>query len=170
MFESDHANPRAILAAVALFLQEQGERSKPPCRIAMVLTEPRQRSTKPKEGQTAFVVDRFAQGSQILRGLRTRAKHGSSGIWGQPVAKVSGELPPGNFDPWDSDQVERRGRDFESNQRHKSRRQNCLRNWVTPLSLSLLTLPLQTPLPAGVGGVISWIGLSMPTICLVTPS
>ena len=61
VFKSDHPNPRPILATVALLLQEQGEGSQPPSCVTMVFAEPRQRATKPKEGQTAFVVDRLAQ-------------------------------------------------------------------------------------------------------------
>ena len=95
----------------------------------MVLTKPRQRATKPKEGQTAFVVDRFAQGIPIVRGFGTGANTSRSGCgWGQPVAKVGRVFLPSKFGLWDSDQDERRGRDFESNLRHNSRRQNCLRN------------------------------------------
>ena len=68
VFKSDHANPRPILATVALLLQKQGEGSEPPSRVTMVFAEPRQRATKPKEGQTAFVVDRLAQGMKSYDG------------------------------------------------------------------------------------------------------
>ena len=68
MLKSNDTNASAVLSTVSLLLQQQGEGAKTPSGISVVFAEPRQRFAKPKEGQSAFVVDRLTQGIRILSG------------------------------------------------------------------------------------------------------